>query len=98
MIAALKQSRAVDETGEEEYDLLVVGGGATGAGVAVDAASRGLRIAVVERDDFSAGQLFLAKYGRTINFDVENRYFVEINQTRPRRRALSAKSRVRIGL
>ncbi|KAJ3496769.1 hypothetical protein NMY22_g19768 [Coprinellus aureogranulatus] len=40
---------------EEEFDLLVIGGGATGAGVAVDAASRGLKVALVERDDFSAG-------------------------------------------
>ena len=40
---------------EEPYDILVIGGGATGAGVALDAASRGLRTALVERDDFSAG-------------------------------------------
>ncbi|KAL0961472.1 hypothetical protein HGRIS_006416 [Hohenbuehelia grisea] len=40
---------------EEEFDLLIVGGGATGAGCAVDAASRGLKVALVERDDFSAG-------------------------------------------
>lgn len=39
----------------EEFDLLIVGGGATGAGVAVDAATRGLKVALVERDDFSAG-------------------------------------------
>ena len=39
----------------EPYDLLVIGGGATGAGVALDAASRGLRVALVEREDFSAG-------------------------------------------
>ncbi|MBW0479876.1 hypothetical protein O181_019591 [Austropuccinia psidii MF-1] len=38
-----------------EYDLLVIGGGATGAGVALDAASRGLKVALVERDDFSSG-------------------------------------------
>ncbi|TNY23099.1 FAD dependent oxidoreductase-domain-containing protein [Rhodotorula diobovata] len=38
-----------------EFDLLIVGGGATGAGVALDAAARGLRVAVVERDDFSSG-------------------------------------------
>ncbi|KAH9841668.1 uncharacterized protein C8Q71DRAFT_342999 [Rhodofomes roseus] len=38
----------------EEFDLLIVGGGATGAGVAVDAASRGLKVALVERDDFSS--------------------------------------------
>jgi len=35
---------------------LIVGGGATGAGVAVDAASRGLKVALVERDDFAAGE------------------------------------------
>jgi glycerol-3-phosphate dehydrogenase len=39
----------------ENFDLLVIGGGATGAGVALDAASRGLRVALVERDDFAAG-------------------------------------------
>ncbi|GAA5929771.1 hypothetical protein JCM3775_006547 [Rhodotorula graminis] len=38
-----------------EFDLIIVGGGATGAGVALDAAARGLRVAVVERDDFSSG-------------------------------------------
>ncbi|BGP51636.1 mitochondrial glycerol-3-phosphate dehydrogenase [Rhodotorula kratochvilovae] len=38
-----------------EFDLLIVGGGATGAGVALDAAARGLKVAVVERDDFSSG-------------------------------------------
>jgi len=37
------------------YDILVVGGGITGAGVALDAASRGLRVALVERDDFASG-------------------------------------------
>ena len=37
------------------YDVLVVGGGITGAGVALDAASRGLRTALVERDDFASG-------------------------------------------
>ncbi|KAG8694925.1 mitochondrial glycerol-3-phosphate dehydrogenase [Ceratobasidium sp. 394] len=39
----------------DEYDLLVIGGGATGAGVAVDAATRGLKVALIERDDFSSG-------------------------------------------
>lgn len=40
---------------EEPYDLLVIGGGATGSGIALDAVTRGLKVAVVERDDFSAG-------------------------------------------
>lgn len=52
MLDALKASST---NPAEEFDLLIVGGGATGAGVAVDAASRGLKVALVERDDFSAG-------------------------------------------
>ncbi|MFM9084111.1 MAG: glycerol-3-phosphate dehydrogenase/oxidase, partial [Actinomycetota bacterium] len=37
------------------YDVVVVGGGITGAGVALDAASRGLRVALFEKDDFASG-------------------------------------------
>lgn len=40
---------------QEEYDLLIIGGGATGAGIALDAVTRGLKVAMVERDDFSSG-------------------------------------------
>jgi glycerol-3-phosphate dehydrogenase len=39
----------------ETFDVVVVGGGITGVGVALDAASRGLRTALVERDDFASG-------------------------------------------
>jgi len=39
----------------ESFDLLVIGGGATGAGIALDAASRGLRTALVEKGDFASG-------------------------------------------
>ena len=39
----------------EAFDVLVVGGGITGAGVALDAATRGLRTALVEADDFASG-------------------------------------------
>ncbi|HEU0025309.1 MAG TPA: glycerol-3-phosphate dehydrogenase/oxidase [Thermoleophilaceae bacterium] len=39
----------------DSYDLVVVGGGITGAGVALDAASRGYSVALVERADFAAG-------------------------------------------
>jgi glycerol-3-phosphate dehydrogenase len=41
--------------GRESFDLAVVGGGITGAGVALDAASRGYSVALVEKGDFAAG-------------------------------------------
>ncbi len=41
---------------DSPFDLLVVGGGATGVGCALDAASRGLKVALVERDDFASGR------------------------------------------
>jgi glycerol-3-phosphate dehydrogenase len=39
----------------EPFDVLVIGGGITGVGVALDAAARGFRTALVERDDFASG-------------------------------------------
>lgn len=49
------RSAALSRLAAEAFDLLVVGGGITGAGVALDAASRGLRTALIERDDFASG-------------------------------------------
>ncbi|HEX5300963.1 MAG TPA: glycerol-3-phosphate dehydrogenase/oxidase [Streptosporangiaceae bacterium] len=40
---------------EDAFDVLVIGGGITGTGIALDAASRGLSVALVEKDDFAAG-------------------------------------------
>ena len=45
----------LDALAKEEFDVLVIGGGITGTGIALDAASRGLRTALVERDDFGSG-------------------------------------------
>ncbi|MFM8649509.1 MAG: FAD-dependent oxidoreductase [Actinomycetota bacterium] len=49
------RSAMVEALAAGEFDVLVIGGGVTGLGVAVDAASRGLRTALVERDDFASG-------------------------------------------
>src|SRR5215208_217556 len=46
---------ALDRLEEGTFDVVVIGGGITGVGVALDAASRGLRTALVERDDFASG-------------------------------------------
>src|SRR5262252_8483927 len=40
---------------EDPFDVLVIGGGITGAGIALDAAARGLSVALAEKDDFAAG-------------------------------------------
>ena len=45
----------IGKLGEESFDLLVIGAGITGAGVARDAAMRGMRVALVERYDFASG-------------------------------------------
>ena len=45
----LKQGQSTD------YDLLVIGGGITGAGIALDAASRGLSVCLIEKGDFASG-------------------------------------------
>ena len=54
-IPVFRRDAALARLAEEEFQVLVVGGGVTGCGVALDAAARGLRTALVERDDFASG-------------------------------------------
>jgi glycerol-3-phosphate dehydrogenase len=51
----IERSQALAALSEEEFDVVVVGGGITGAGVALDAATRGYSVALVERADFASG-------------------------------------------
>lgn len=53
--AAFDRSLALERLAVEPFDVVVIGGGITGVGCALDAASRGLRTALVERDDFASG-------------------------------------------
>src|SRR5436305_5355377 len=46
---------ALARLGEQQFDVLVIGGGIAGAGCALGAASRGVNVALVERDDFASG-------------------------------------------
>src|SRR6478672_9113404 len=52
-----EQTRAASlmRMAEDRFDVLVIGGGITGVGIALDAAARGLSVALVEKDDFAAG-------------------------------------------
>lgn len=52
---ALDRATSLERLGSESFDVVVIGGGITGVGVALDAVTRGLRTALVERDDFSSG-------------------------------------------
>jgi glycerol-3-phosphate dehydrogenase len=54
-LTAARRARDLDALSGEVLDLLVVGGGVTGCGAALDAASRGLRVALVEKDDLAHG-------------------------------------------
>jgi glycerol-3-phosphate dehydrogenase len=51
------KNRSILRTNLEQdvYDLLVIGGGITGAGIALDASSRGLSVALIEKNDFGSG-------------------------------------------
>ena len=55
----MKRTRGIQKLGsataDDPFDFLIVGGGATGVGIAVDAASRGHRVALVEQADFGKG-------------------------------------------
>ncbi|MFY0480195.1 glycerol-3-phosphate dehydrogenase/oxidase [Achromobacter marplatensis] len=51
----LMRQEQLDRLGSEQYDMLIVGGGITGAYAALDASLRGYRVAVIEKDDFASG-------------------------------------------
>ena len=51
----LERAKTVKTMSETEYDLVVIGGGITGGGIALDAASRGMKVALVEKGDFASG-------------------------------------------
>lgn len=55
IISTFSRASTIDRMSHEGFDLVVIGGGITGAGLARDAALRGLRVALVDAADFAAG-------------------------------------------
>ncbi|WP_043931349.1 glycerol-3-phosphate dehydrogenase/oxidase [Bacillus sp. EB01] len=55
MFTNRKRVELVSKLKSDSFDLLVIGGGITGAGIALDATTRGIKTALVEMQDFSAG-------------------------------------------
>lgn len=51
----LERENSTKELQATEFDLLIIGGGITGAGIALDAASRGMKVALIEKNDFASG-------------------------------------------
>jgi len=51
----IDRNKLVARLKSETWDLLVIGGGITGAGIALDAATRGLKTALIEKNDFASG-------------------------------------------
>ncbi len=53
--SVLDRNAQLNKAKNEKYDLVVIGGGVTGAGIALDAAARGLKVCLVEKNDFASG-------------------------------------------
>ncbi|MCL7761998.1 glycerol-3-phosphate dehydrogenase/oxidase [Polaribacter sp. Z014] len=51
----LNRENIAKELQSTEFDMLIIGGGITGAGIALDAASRGMKVALIEKNDFASG-------------------------------------------
>lgn len=55
LLSSLNRTKVLNHMQNTEYDLVVIGGGITGAGIAFDAAQRGMKVALVEMQDFASG-------------------------------------------
>ncbi|MEM6699064.1 MAG: glycerol-3-phosphate dehydrogenase/oxidase, partial [Bacteroidota bacterium] len=53
--STINRQESIAQFTQEEFDLIVIGGGATGCGIALDAASRGLKTLLLEKRDFASG-------------------------------------------
>ncbi len=53
--STLKRSEIIKKLDTQEFDILIIGGGITGAGIALDATTRGLKVGLIEMQDFAEG-------------------------------------------
>ncbi len=53
----LNRAEQIKTLASEKFDLVIIGGGVTGAGIALDAASRGMKTCLIEKNDFASGKV-----------------------------------------
>ncbi|WP_405210976.1 glycerol kinase GlpK [Dokdonia sp. Asnod2-E02] len=53
--SVLDRQRQLRRAQQEKFDLIIIGGGVTGAGIALDASSRGMKVCLIEKNDFASG-------------------------------------------
>ncbi len=74
-LSSATRSDVLRRLGDTQYDVLVIGGGVTGAGVALDAATRGMSVALVEKRDWASGTS--SRSGKLIHGGL--RYLEQLN-------------------
>jgi len=75
VLSPADRPRTLDQLATVDYDVLVIGGGVTGAGTALDAATRGLRVGLVEMRDWASGTS--SRSGKLIHGGL--RYLEQLN-------------------
>lgn len=55
MFSAARRQDQIDQLNRQSFDVVIIGGGITGAGIALDAISRGLSVAIIDMQDFAGG-------------------------------------------
>ncbi len=53
--SVLDRERQITRAQRDKFDLIIIGGGVTGAGIALDASSRGMNVCLIEKNDFASG-------------------------------------------
>src|SRR5690625_1013694 len=90
--------QALDSMKEESFDLLIIGGGITGSGIARDAILRGLNVALIEKEDFGYGTSSRSSklvHGGVRYLETGNIGLVKESATRSEERSVGKECRTR---
>ena len=68
--SVLDRQQQLDTIQSTTFDLIIIGGGVTGAGIVLDAASRGLNVCLIEKNDFASGTSNKSTNLSMVDFDT----------------------------